>query len=349
MARDWREVGSDWRRDEPYADHFDDGVPVDIAAVRRDDALIDAIAGDGPVATDDDDEYRLAVLLTAWRADIVTTPLPAGPDLDTVADLVEQELAAVRSRRSIGSRLWLVRPIAGAAALVALAMGGMTAISYNAEPGDPLWKVKEVVFADQADSTVAQVDTRSDLNHAEELLSTGNAPEAKMYLDRASQRVGDVGDTRNRDQLLDRWNELMNKVNTLSQSPTTPAAPAVVVPTTVDPALTIPQLPSTAVLVPTMTDTPSFPTVPGLPGVQLPPEATLPTIPSLPQFGGGTAPKVEVPQIDPPTVEVPSVSVPTMPSLPAATVPGSIPSNLTVPSVPSVPTVEIPELPAPLN
>ncbi|MFW2240932.1 anti-sigma-D factor RsdA, partial [Rhodococcus opacus] len=62
------------RNGNPDADLPGDDAPVDVAAVRRDDALIDAIAGGGPVATDSPEQYELALLLTNWRADIVATP-----------------------------------------------------------------------------------------------------------------------------------------------------------------------------------------------------------------------------------------------------------------------------------
>src|SRR6476646_4974503 len=77
---------------DPIDAYEDEGL-VDIAAVRHDDALIDAIAGEGPVATDNPDEYQLAMLLASWRAELTSTPLPAGPDLDTVVAAVNIELA----------------------------------------------------------------------------------------------------------------------------------------------------------------------------------------------------------------------------------------------------------------
>ena len=37
----------------------------------------------------------------------------------------------------------------------------------HAQPGDALWGVKQVVFADEANSTVAKIDTTSELEEAE--------------------------------------------------------------------------------------------------------------------------------------------------------------------------------------
>lgn len=193
---------------DPYADTAGDGAPVDIAAVRRDDALIDAIASDGPVATDSTDEYQVAALLANWRAEITAPPMPAAPDMDAIVAAVNQEVGARDARVTGGHKLRLVRPIAGAAAAVALVVGGMTAVSYGAQPGDPLWKVKEVVFSDQASSTVANSDATADLDQAEQLIANGNVAEAKTYLDRASARVGDVKDDAARQELLARWEKL---------------------------------------------------------------------------------------------------------------------------------------------
>ena len=69
------------KQNDPYADIGADGGPVDLVAVRRDDAFIDAISGDGPIATDDADDYQLALLLANWRADVITPSMPASPSI----------------------------------------------------------------------------------------------------------------------------------------------------------------------------------------------------------------------------------------------------------------------------
>ncbi|OZC60479.1 hypothetical protein CH276_18755 [Rhodococcus sp. 06-470-2] len=196
------------KQNDPYADIGADGGPVDLVAVRRDDAFIDAISGDGPIATDDADEYQLALLLANWRADVVTPAMPAGPSLDVVVASVEREkLAADMARSSSanrGGRMRLLRPIAGAAAAIAVVMGGLVVISYNSTPDDPLWSVKSVVFSEQADSTVAQIDTTSKLQEAENLLSSGDTTAARALLDGASNSSSAVLDDAQRAE-LDQW------------------------------------------------------------------------------------------------------------------------------------------------
>ena len=219
------------KQNDPYADIGADGGPVDLVAVRRDDAFIDAISGDGPIATDDADEYQLALLLANWRAEVVSPAMPAGPSLDVVVASVEREkLAADMSRRSSanrGGRMRLLRPIAGAAAAIAVVMGGLVVISYNSTPDDPLWSVKSVVFSEQADSTVAQIDTTSKLQEAENLLSSGDADAARALLDGASDRSSAVLDGSQRAE-LDQWlARLLQELEALTVPAPIPAPAAV--------------------------------------------------------------------------------------------------------------------------
>lgn len=87
MARDENRDSSDL--DDLTAGLADDGAPVDLAAVRRDDALIEAISHGGPVATDSTEQYELALILSKWRDDVVSTPMPEGPLLDDVIAAIE--------------------------------------------------------------------------------------------------------------------------------------------------------------------------------------------------------------------------------------------------------------------
>ncbi len=182
--------------DETRSDLSTDTGPVDIAAVRRDDEFIEAIRGDGPVATDDADEYQLALLLSSWRAEITEPALPAGPDLDDVAAAVDREIAAVGLRRTASGRKRssFLRPVAGAAAAIAVVMGGLVVFSYDSAPGDPLWSVKSVVFSEQAESTVAQIDTTSMLEQAENMIANGDVDGARALIDGAAQSSGAITD-----------------------------------------------------------------------------------------------------------------------------------------------------------
>ncbi|MBV6758184.1 MULTISPECIES: anti-sigma-D factor RsdA [Rhodococcus] len=289
------------RNGNPDADLPGDDAPVDVAAVRRDDALIDAIAGGGPVATDSPEQYELALLLTNWRADIVSTPMPTGPLLDDVIAAIDASDNVRSARSAARGKLRLLRPIAGAAAAIAVVMGGATIFSYDAEPGDPLWSVKSVVFSQQADSTVAQIDTTSQLQEAERLIAAGDAESAKNLLDGAADRSGGVRDADMRNE-LDVWRaKLAAEVEKIA--PTTPPA------ATTTPGTTTTGAPSqTAELPATVPGTPGSTTVPGaelLPGTQLPTDLQIPGLPPIP-----------LPQLP---------TIPPQPPLPPETMPSTSP------------------------
>ncbi|MFE7419744.1 anti-sigma-D factor RsdA [Rhodococcus sp. NPDC057529] len=301
------------RNGNPDADLPGDDAPVDVAAVRRDDALIDAIAGGGPVATDSPEQYELALLLTNWRADIVSTPMPAGPLLDDVIAAIDASDNARSARGAARGKLRLLRPIAGAAAAIAVVMGGATIFSYDAEPGDPLWSVKSVVFSQQADSTVAQIDTTSQLQEAERLIAAGDAESAKNLLDGAADRSGGVRDADLRNE-LDVWRAKL-AAELEKMAPTTPPA------ATTTPGTTTTDAPSQATSLPaTVPGTPGSTTVPGaelLPGTQLPTDLQIPGLPPIP-----------LPQLP---------TLPPQPPLPPETMPSTSPDP-TIMQLPLQPT-----------
>ncbi|MGC0365187.1 hypothetical protein ABH922_003171 [Rhodococcus sp. 27YEA15] len=206
-------------------DLADDGTPMDLAAVRRDDALIEAISSGGPVSTENAAQYELALILSNWRDDVVSTPMPQGPSLDEVEAAI---VAASIGSRPGAPKLRLVRPVAAAAATIAVLFGGATAFAYGAEPGDALWGVKQVVFSQEANSTVAKIDTTSELEKAERLLAVGDIPAAKLVLDNAAHRADDVKDSPEKTDLVERWGKLMSQV----EQTDAPAAPPVAATTT---------------------------------------------------------------------------------------------------------------------
>ncbi|MFF0815533.1 anti-sigma-D factor RsdA [Rhodococcus sp. NPDC003318] len=295
--------------------------PVDLAAVQRDDALIDAIAGGDEVATSTSEEYQLAMLLAGWRAEIVAADLPAGPTLDEVAAAVDAELAQQRSSRSFGLRL--LRPVAGAAAAIAVVMAGVTVFSYNAEPGDPLWKVKEVVFSERASSTVASIDTTSNLEEAERLIRSGDPQGAMAVLDSASRSVTGVNDASKRDELNAWHDRLMSDVakTTTTVPPTTTDSPRA--------TTTVPGIPGAATTVPG-TLAPVVPSVP-------PSILQLPVVPTLP-----STTRVPVVPLSPTTVVPPApvTSVPQLPEVPTWPDTGSGPTTLVVPTQ-TLPTADL--------
>lgn len=223
MARDSGRGGTPWRGsrktdpDAMAADALDDGDPsdpVNVAAVRHDDALLDAIAGDGLVNTDSAEEYQLATLLADWRAEIVSAPLPNDPDLETVVKALDKRLRfRRRSSGSPRSRLRLVGPAWATAAAAAAIVVGATVLSYNSQPGDPLWRVKEVVFSQQAQNIIAQ-HAEDDLTRAQMLIDSGRPDQAKNPMQNASAGANQVSDGGRKQQLLDRYGRLLDQLRT---------------------------------------------------------------------------------------------------------------------------------------
>ncbi|WP_084534915.1 anti-sigma-D factor RsdA [Nocardia yamanashiensis] len=371
MARDGERGRGDWKarpgsqNSGPYAEASGDTGPVDIAAVRRDDALIDAISGDGPVQTGTAEEYQLAALLANWRAEIVAEPMPAGPDLDTIVAAVNQEIGArtARINAHAGGRLRLVRPILGAAAAIALVIGGLTAFSYNAAPGDPLWRIKEVVFSEQAQTTVvARAD--GDLVEAQKLIEAGKPQEAAAVMERAQANASQVNDSGKKDDLLERWQALLVQlppaVQATLSATTTPSTPSTGKPAvTTQPNVTVaPTAPTTggnATPDPTIMGVTPEPgtggpstgghtTVPTQPNTQPSQPATEPSEPSVPTGGPIVTTTAAVPTANPgtgtgggqpatqPPVDQPTAGLPTMP----ATQPNTLPTaGITMPNFPA--------------
>lgn len=310
MARDDWKARRGSRNSGPYAEGAGDSGPVDIAAVRRDDALIDAIAGGGPVQTDSPEEFQLASLLADWRAELVAPDLPADPDLDTVFAAVNQEIGARKVRVSAANRgrLRLVGPIAGTAAALALVFGGVTAFSYNAEPGDPLWRVKEVVFSEQAQTTVvARAD--SELTQAQQAIEQGNAAQARALLERAQVNVSQVSDDSTKQDLATQWQRLLAELRGISPeiaaqleqtldptAPTTPGSTTPVPPTS-DVTNTIMGVPpeSSTTQEPSDTEPTEPPTRPTTPPVDTTAPTTPPVEPTTPPTSAPTTPPTAVP------------------------------------------------------
>ncbi|MFI6171546.1 anti-sigma-D factor RsdA [Nocardia sp. NPDC051052] len=323
MARDGERGRGDWkarlgsRNSGPYADASEDTGPVDIAAVRRDDALIDAIGSDGPVRTDSAEEYQLATLLADWRAELIAPPMTAAPDLDAIVAAVNQEIGARQFRNGAqgSNRLRLVRPLLGAAATLALVFGGMTALSYQSEPGDPLWNLKEVVFNQAAQSTVAQ-RAGTDLTEAGKLISQ-NPVQAKERLEQAKANADKVDNAGRHDELMAEWQRLVNQLRDMGYNdladqldqgtsgkptdPSTSPGPSTKPIPPVDPSVTIlqtkPSQPS---------DKPTEPTEP-----TTPPSADKPTPPTVTTPPPTVEPTTAPPQATPTTVSKPTVVEPT--------------------------------------
>ncbi|MEJ2888211.1 anti-sigma-D factor RsdA [Actinomycetospora aeridis] len=170
--------------------------PVDLAAVRADDALIDALAGGAGAAADTGaygfggaDDDRLAAILAAWRADIEADPMPELVSLDEAAEAVA---AGHESRDRLRSRGRRRMPFAIAAVAAAVACAGLTVAVHGAMPGDTLWGVSKVFFSERAQGVERVEEVRNRIEAANGALARGDTQTARNELAQANIAIPQV-------------------------------------------------------------------------------------------------------------------------------------------------------------
>lgn len=151
--------------------------PLELAAVQRDDTLLDRIGSRlEPVGGSD----AVAALLLQWRADICDDE-QAPPDEGRAPAIVTVP------RRS-------ARPLLGAIVMagVLLSASGVAAAATRAAPGSVLWPVTQVVAARHAQSVLARERVLQSLAVAQRQATRGNKVAAQASLDDAMDGVGQV-------------------------------------------------------------------------------------------------------------------------------------------------------------
>jgi hypothetical protein len=163
---------------------------IDLALVHADDEYLDLLSGanledrDGALGDFGDD--HLTELLMSWRRDV---------DAEPIGELVDTKLATVtvhaaRTQRKHRPRLLV--PIAAAAAVLAIAFAGVGMAARDAQPGDTLWALTKVLYADHARSIEAAEEVRADLREARAALTKGNVDVAKSKLEDAHAALPSV-------------------------------------------------------------------------------------------------------------------------------------------------------------
>jgi hypothetical protein len=225
----------------------------DLAGIRADDALLDALGGRDPEQADSLVDDELNALLLAWRREVDSRPVGELVDTDTAVATIAAARPQPRSRHR-----YLI-PLASAAAVLAIAFTGMSLVARDAQPGDTLWGLTRVLYSDHARSVEAAVAVRSDLESAGAALREGRYREAKDALDKAGQYLLSVSDDDGRGDLIQRHESLKQELE--STTPTQASTPATATPPT----------PSTAPQVPTNQPTTTQPQP------QLPTQQPVPT------------------------------------------------------------------------
>jgi anti-sigma-D factor RsdA-like protein len=170
--------------------------PVDLAAVRADDALLDAIAGGaslGGLGSHEDvfgrpgqDDDHLAAILAAWKADIELDPMPELVSLDEAAEAVEAGHEA-RERRVGRARRRM--PFAVAAAAIAVALAGFTVAVHSAQPGDAMFGLTKVLFSQQADNAQKAKVAHDTIVAANGAIKRGDPATAQSLLQSAAGQI----------------------------------------------------------------------------------------------------------------------------------------------------------------
>lgn len=210
-AHDWRHRRANAGRDPLSGDtpemtgpvdwptEAGDGAPVDLSQVAFDDRFLDALSRDVPVETRDDGEYELAALLSGWRHGALDAPPPELPSVDEVERAIAASERVSRGKRMVRH----LRVVSGAAAIVVVAAAGLTVLSEGSQPGDALWPVKRVVFAQAASETQAAHDVRSNLESAEAAMAAGDTVAASSLIAKAESEMGPMRDGDKRKEMND--------------------------------------------------------------------------------------------------------------------------------------------------
>ncbi|MDQ2582485.1 anti-sigma-D factor RsdA [Saccharothrix yanglingensis] len=261
-------------RDErpPQPDDTLVGPGDDLAGIRADDALLDALGGRDTEQADALAGDELNALLLAWRREVDSRPVGELVDTDTAVATI----AAARPRAR-GRHRFLI-PLASAAAVLAIAFTGMSLVARDAQPGDTLWGLTRVLYSDHARSVEAAVTVRSDLDRATVALREGRYDEAKDALDKADQYLGSVSHDDGKDDLA-QTHESLKKQMLESTSATPTTTPATPVPSS---TAVVPVKPSDLPSPTSPTTTPVLPVQPTEPTV---PTTTTTTAPVLPTGG----------------------------------------------------------------
>jgi hypothetical protein len=239
--------------DVDQADQFDDEA-IDFSLVHADDEFLDALGAAQPDQNGEFADDKRAALLLSWRHDVDDEPIPEL--VDPKLAVVTVQAARIRQRR--GPRL--LAPIAAAAAVLAIVFAGVGLAARDAQPGDTLWGLTRVLYADHARSVEAAAAVRVDLRDAEEALAKGRVAEAKTMLDEARHTLPTVSTEDGKADLQAQHEALVAK---LPGNPAVdPASPPAANPTTAPTGgTTAPTSPSTPPA-DTSTTNPTVPTNP---------------------------------------------------------------------------------------
>ncbi|MBW0089784.1 hypothetical protein I4I73_05280 [Pseudonocardia sp. KRD-184] len=261
--------------------------PIDLVAVQADDELISALAAGMSVSSPGvggyDADDQVAALLATWRAEVDREPLPELVDLDTA-------MAAVRSSsRPPSRRARHLFPLAAAAAMIVFTVGGVSVGAAEAKPGDTLWGVSRVLYAERAESVEAAERVEVRIDEAKQALSRGEPAVAAQALAAAEEDLVAVRAEEGLAELAEAQSFLEAKAaETPPGQPVEPGSPL-----ESDPRRPVPPRAATETPSPALAPAPATTTTSDVPAPAASPVAPTSTaVPptSGPSTGGGTTP-----------------------------------------------------------
>ena len=210
-------------RDDDPQRGSESGDPLDLAALRADDEFVEHFSfGRAPMpGTGDPVEDELAAMFSAWVQEVrpeiaaetaaaTSAATPAATSAATSAAATAESPAVEPETEHVAAGvapLALRRPgpkhaarpstpylrrFAVAATLVVMAGSGVALGAWDAEPGEVLWPVTKVFYAEKARSVEAVVEIKKLQETAREALARGDRPAAAAALAAAEQQLDDV-------------------------------------------------------------------------------------------------------------------------------------------------------------
>lgn len=181
-------------------------------AILASERFIEALAAGQPVAPQDRADAELADLLGGWRDEM---RWPPATGLITERDAITALRTGLAEKQSSGrSRRGL--SIVTAAAAGVLVFGGFGAVVYGAGPGDALYGLHTMLFGEPEQVRADQVTLASaeeQLKQVQQLVAKGDWQQAQAKLVEVNNQVSAVSDdTAQKQEVLQRWNELSAKV-----------------------------------------------------------------------------------------------------------------------------------------
>ncbi|WP_165922415.1 anti-sigma-D factor RsdA [Pseudonocardia endophytica] len=158
---------------------LDEDGPLDLIELQADDELINALSSgltvSGPGRQGYDADDHLVAMLSAWRADVDAEPMPQLVEPDVAAE------ALAPQRRS--RRVSYLRPVIAAVAVAACGLGVLSVSAHEAQPGDSLWGLSKVLYAERAEQVQAASDLRTGIDRVNAKLASGDTIGAQQDLD----------------------------------------------------------------------------------------------------------------------------------------------------------------------